>query len=95
MFAVCSFFFTTAENKLSGNCVVLSDLYVDLLEKYHCNELLNIIFSYRVNATNCHLLVSLISDIGQIDIILTSGHNDLSSRNNFYEVVFSDNYVDL
>ena len=47
---------------LSDLYVDLSDHYVDLSEKYHHNLLLNILFSYPVNATNCHLLVSLISD---------------------------------
>ena len=42
--------------------VDLSDHYVDLSEKYHHNYWLNILFSYPVNATNCHLLVDLISD---------------------------------
>ena len=57
---------------LSDNYVDLSDLYViyvDLLEhyvdsseKYHHNYKPNILFVYSVNATNCHLLVSFISD---------------------------------
>ena len=47
---------------LSVIYVDLSDHYVDLSEKYHHNYWLNILFLYRVNATNCHLLVDLISD---------------------------------
>ena len=36
--------------------------YVDLSKEYHHNQQLKILFLYRVNATNCRLLVSLISD---------------------------------
>ena len=49
---------------LSVIYVDFSDHYVYLSEKYHQNQQLDILYMYLycVNATNCHLLVSLISD---------------------------------
>ena len=85
---------------LSDLYVVLSDHYVYLSEKYHHNQQLNTLFSYPVNATNCHLLVSLISEsqhhyLTSKHNFLTSGHNDLTSRHNYKKVIIYNNYVDL
>ena len=47
---------------LSDFYVNLSDLYVDLSENNHHDHELGILLLMRVNATNCHQLVIIISD---------------------------------